>query len=141
MVNRLGPRTSYLRSVARFDPEAEVPKRPIPHPGRGRSWDRRSRQAWIALTSEPWTSNWSPSDVALATRWIFLQQAFWVTLDDGASAASLKSLNAELRAMESSLFASPASRQANRVVPQASRATRKASTLNVADLLEKDRLV
>ena len=68
--------------------------------------------------SEPWTADWSASDVALATRWCHLQQAFWEAFDRGDSPAALKSLNAELRAMEASLFASPASRQANRVQPR-----------------------
>lgn len=120
MPGRLAPGPGSRRAVAGYDPAVELPKRQIPHPGRGKAWDRRTRQAWVALT----------------TRWCHLQQVFWEALDRGESPSALKSLNAELRAMEASLFASPAARQANRVQPKrsASRALSTSGSVSFRDL-------
>lgn len=124
MAGRVAPKAGSRKPVAEYDATV-APTRPLPHPGRGRAWDRRARDAWRALTSEPWTADWSGSDHALAVRWLHLQQAFWEAYDAGATPSSLKSLNAELRAMEQSLFASPASRQQNRILPARPRPARR----------------
>jgi hypothetical protein len=79
--------------------------------------------------------NWSLSDVALATRWCYLQQAFWEAIDRGDSPASIKSLNGELRAMEQSLFASPAARAQARIEPVKAKQARSVPTVSFADLL------
>lgn len=136
MTVRRVPGATSRRPVSGYDPAAVVPKRQIPHPGKGRSWDRRTRQAWQALVSEPWTADWSSSDLALATRWCHLQQVFWEAIDRGESPSALKSLNAELRAMEASLFASPRARVEVRLTPsKTARGAKQVSTVSAVDLL------
>lgn len=133
---RMTPGASSRRPTAGYDPSAVVPKRQIPHPGKGKAWDRRTRQAWQALVSEPWTADWSASDLALATRWCHLQQVFWEAIDRNESPSALKSLNAELRAMEASLFASPRARVEARMTPsKGPRGVRQVSTVSAVDLL------
>ncbi len=135
MGHRAIPKASSRKPIQTY-PDGSQDSRSLPHPGVGKSWDRRTRQAWHALTQEPWTVNWSPSDLSLATRWCYLQEAFWASIDRGDTPSSIKCLNGELRAMEQSLFASPASRAQARMQPkEQKKSSRTLSTVTVSDLL------
>ncbi len=135
MGHRAIPKASSRKPIQTY-PDGSQDSRNLPHPGVGKSWDRRTRQAWHALTQEPWTVNWSPSDLSLATRWCYLQEAFWASIDRGDTPSSIKCLNGELRAMEQSLFASPASRAQARMQPkEKKKASRTLTTVTVSDLL------
>jgi hypothetical protein len=137
MAGRVAPGNAVRMSSRVFRDEPERSPLRVPHPGRGRRWDRRAVEAWRSLTAEPFVQWWRPSDRATAVRWMHLLDRLYVLLDDPQSSpGAIKALAGEVRSLERELGASPMSRSNLRweQVDSPRKRTSEVRTLRMADL-------